>query len=161
MSAKILILCGKIASGKTTYALNYKKEHPAIILSVDEVMLKLYDGCLKDAHNETASRILDYFLTLIPDCLNQNISCILDYGFWTKKERQTLIDKITQLHLPYEMIYVTCKDEERIKRLAKRNQLNLSKQGRQYIIQEDLLRKFDQKFEALDESENYVQIKTD
>ena len=44
---KAILICGKICSGKSTYAARLKKETNAVLLSVDEIMLDLfglYDG---------------------------------------------------------------------------------------------------------------------
>lgn len=148
MSSKVYILCGKIASGKTTYASEViSKKEPCVLLSVDEVMLQLYDGCLKEKHQETVNRILAYFYTLIPQLLKHNISCIIDYGFWTKKERQAIQKDMHTHEFPYEMLYIKTKEEERIQRLIKRNEINRLKEGRQFIIEGTLLEKLDAKFE--------------
>lgn len=145
--AKVYILCGKIASGKTTYAHQIMKQEKAVILSIDDVMLNLYEGCLKEAHDATAWRILNYFMTFIPQCLSLDISCILDYGFWRKEERSQLIKLLEKHHFPYEFIYISCDDAIRKQRLIQRNEENALKDGRQYIIDEVLLSRLDQRFE--------------
>ena len=156
--SRVIVLCGKIASGKTSMAKKIMEQEKAVILSIDDVMLKLYDGCLKEAHNQTASRIVDYFLTLIPDLLRQDISCILDYGFWTKEERKQLIRKLKEKELAYELIYLQVDDEVRKQRLFERNQLNAQKEGRQYIIEGGLLERLDQRFEEPTAEEEFQVI---
>ena len=39
--AKVLLICGKICCGKSTYAKKLKEENNAVILSVDEIMLSI------------------------------------------------------------------------------------------------------------------------
>lgn len=154
MSAKVYILCGKIASGKTTYAKEVIcKQEKAVLLSVDEVMLKMFDACLKDKHNETVEHILDYFCTLIPDLLELGVSCIIDYGFWTKSERKHIVDKMKKHQFPFEMIYIRKEESLRVKHLEKRNEDNRRKDGRQFIIEGKLLEKLDDKFEEIEEDE--------
>ncbi|HOV25823.1 MAG TPA: AAA family ATPase [Pseudobacteroides sp.] len=46
--AKIIIMCGKICSGKSTYSQKLKKEINAVVLSCDELMLSLFDEQLGD-----------------------------------------------------------------------------------------------------------------
>lgn len=41
---KVLIMCGKICSGKSTYAEKLKLENKAVILSVDELTLALFEN---------------------------------------------------------------------------------------------------------------------
>ena len=40
--AKVIMLCGKICSGKSTYANSISKQEKAVILSVDEITLALF-----------------------------------------------------------------------------------------------------------------------
>ena len=58
---KVFILCGKIASGKTTYASKLKSERKAVILSHDDLMLTLFDNCLGDKHDDMINRFSKYF----------------------------------------------------------------------------------------------------
>ena len=41
--ANVFLICGKICSGKSTYAKKLAKTHNAVILSVDEIMLAIFD----------------------------------------------------------------------------------------------------------------------
>ena len=40
--AKVILLCGKICAGKTTYAQKLIRQHNAVYLSIDALMLKLF-----------------------------------------------------------------------------------------------------------------------
>ena len=42
--AKVILLCGKICCGKSSYAGRIRKENCAAVLSVDEIMLLLVKG---------------------------------------------------------------------------------------------------------------------
>ena len=54
--AEVILLCGKIAVGKTTYAAYLQKSRNAVVLSCDELMLSLFDSCLGDKHDATVKR---------------------------------------------------------------------------------------------------------
>lgn len=157
---KVYILCGKIASGKTTYAKEVLCKQ-GILLSVDDVMLNLYDGCLKEQHGKTVERILHYFYTLIPQLLEQGCDCIIDYGFWTKKERMQIQQEMKEHNFPYEMLYLKKSEEVRRLHLKQRNEENKKKSGRQYIIEGELLKQLDLKFEEIGEEENITIIPSD
>ena len=58
--AKVIMTCGKICSGKTTYAEKMRKELSAVILSVDEIMLAIFDSDAGDKHDEYVARIKNY-----------------------------------------------------------------------------------------------------
>lgn len=47
---KIYMLCGKVGSGKSTYAMKLKELHQAMILSCDDLMRSLIDEYLDEWH---------------------------------------------------------------------------------------------------------------
>lgn len=40
--AKVIMVCGKICSGKSTYAECLRKKNNAVLLSIDEIMLAMF-----------------------------------------------------------------------------------------------------------------------
>lgn len=58
--AKVFMMCGKICSGKSTYARKLSKEHNAVILSVDEIILALFGQDAGDKHDEYVARTEEY-----------------------------------------------------------------------------------------------------
>ena len=63
--AKVIMTCGKICSGKTTYAEKMRRELSAVILSVDEIMLAVFGSDAGDKHDEYVKRIKNYLLNNI------------------------------------------------------------------------------------------------
>ena len=43
--AEVIILCGKVAAGKTTYAKQLARSLPSVILSIDDLVVSLRDHC--------------------------------------------------------------------------------------------------------------------
>ena len=54
---KVIMICGKICSGKTTYANKIKSTNHAVILSVDEIMLALFG---QNVDGEYVSKVKSY-----------------------------------------------------------------------------------------------------
>jgi len=54
--AKVILICGKICSGKTTYAKNIMEKNKAVLLSVDEITLTLFGQHLGSEHDEIAKK---------------------------------------------------------------------------------------------------------
>lgn len=50
--AKVFLICGKICSGKSTYAEYLRTENTAVLLSVDEIMLALFGLYAGNKHDE-------------------------------------------------------------------------------------------------------------
>lgn len=149
----VYVVIGKIASGKTTWACKFKEEK-SIVLSHDELMLYLSDNCEgRVAHVERANRISKYFAKVSKDLVDLGISPILDYGFWTKAERNLLKEELSKYGIPYKMIYIKCDEKKRLDRLEKRNQSLANSKQREYIIPPTLRERLDGFFEEPDEDE--------
>ena len=58
--AKVIITCGKVCSGKTTYAKRLCKENGAVLMSVDEVMLTVFGNDVGERHEEITEKIKTY-----------------------------------------------------------------------------------------------------
>lgn len=150
--AKVIILCGKIASGKSFYANKMKEQNNAIILSVDELMLNLSDHCLGNSHDDIANRCEKYFYQLAEQMVQIGLDVIIDFGYWSRKERLDAKSYFNNKNIKNEVHYVKCLEEKRYKQLQNRNELLISKRydglnDRVYIIDDDLRERLDKKFE--------------
>lgn len=149
---KVIILCGKIACGKTYYGKHLKEEMNGVILSVDDLMLALSDNCLGDKHDNIANRCEQYFYKLAKSMISQGINVIIDFGYWKKKERQEARTYFESYNIPVELHYVLIDEDRRLDQLDKRNERlikeSLINQERVYIISEELRISLDDKFET-------------
>ena len=57
-------MCGKICSGKTTFAEQLRKDINGVILSCDEIMLSLFDENLGERHPIVERNCKDYLYTI-------------------------------------------------------------------------------------------------
>lgn len=156
--AKVILLCGRIASGKTTYAQKLKSETPAVVLSADDLMLTLFDACMGERHNDIVARISRYFCSLSEDILAKGLNAVFDFGYWTKKERTEIKQYFAERGLSFELHYVRAPEATRLKRLYARNERLKSSEKREYIIEGELFKKLDARFEepATDEVDVYI-----
>lgn len=149
--AKVIILCGMIASGKTYYANQFKAETGAVILSVDDLLLKLSDSCLGERHDDIAYRCEHYLYGLAGQLTAMGLDVVIDYGYWLKKERDAARQYFRSRNIPMELYYFDASEEIRRKRLEQRNKA-LAEAGEQsgrkaYYIEEELRQRLDLKFE--------------
>lgn len=154
---KVIILCGRIAAGKSYYA-DKLQQNGAVILSADDLMLALFDGCLGERHDEIVLATERYFCTLAPQIAALGGDVVLDYGHWSRRLRDEVRAHCTAAGLACELHYITADDATRKARLAARNAQNAARPGRQYIIGEDLLARLDAKFEEPEEQEIDVRV---
>ena len=88
--AKVIMTCGKICCGKTTYARKLEEELGAVVLSIDEVMLALFPDGAGEMHDAYALRTEQYLLSLSLKILESGTDVILDWGLWTRAQRDRL-----------------------------------------------------------------------
>ena len=116
---KLFLLCGKPGSGKTTLAKSLKEKYGLIHFSADDFMLKLF-GEIEDRKlfDEKLRVTKDLIYQICDDVLVDN-NVVLDFGFWTKVEREEIKERFKN----YEVIIVYLKlDEDKIfKQIEKRN----------------------------------------
>lgn len=145
---KAILTCGKVCSGKTTLAKKLKAERNAVILSCDELMLSLFDEQLGEKHNETVRKSEEYLLKKSLEILECGIDVILDWGFWTKSERQQVGDFYNSHGFDIEWHFVNVPDEQQKRNILKRNS---QRDENTYFISDEMAEKFNSVFENPDE----------
>ena len=142
----ITILCGRVAAGKTALARQLRAKG-AIVLSCDELMLTLFDGCLGPRHDETALRCLTYQFSVAAQLAEQGVDAVLDYGFWLRAERDAARAYFSSRGLAARLLVVQAAEPTRLARLSRRNEGLRHAAERVYLIEGELLGRMDAKFE--------------
>ena len=150
---KVLIMCGKICSGKSTYAEKLKLENKAVILSVDELTLALFENQAGEKLDFYVEKLKEYFLKKLLDIVEAGADVILDWGFWTKKERDYAREFYDSRNISYQFYYMNVGIDEWKKRILKRNQEIKREQLEAYPIDKGLLSKVEKMFEEPDRKE--------
>ena len=145
--AKVYILCGKICSGKSTYSQQLRKDKKAVILSVDDITLTLLGQNGGDTLDVFVEKLEHYFFQKSVEIVETGINVVLDWGFWTKTERDFAKQFYGSRGIEYEFHYISINDEEWYRRLEKRNKDVLEKKSDAYYVDEGLAEKFKSIFE--------------
>ena len=145
--AKVYILCGKICSGKSTYSQKLRKDKKAVILSVDDITLTLLGQNGGDTLDVYVEKLEQYFFQKSVEIVETGINVILEWGFWTKTERDFAKEFYSSRGIEYEFYYISISDEEWYRRLDKRNKDVLEKKSDAYYVDEGLAQKFKSIFE--------------
>jgi predicted kinase len=157
-SPTVHLLYGGLGAGKTTFAKQLERDLPALRLTHDEWMRHLYgeDPPLElfPIYNQRISELLD---TLWPRCLELGVSVILDFGFWSRLERDAIRAKVAELGFCHKLYALECPEEVRWQRVEQRNQ----NQGPDslYIARETFL-SLGQRLEPLEGDEEYARVDT-
>lgn len=151
--AKVILVCGKICCGKSTYSKQLCTENKAVLLSVDEIMLALFGLYAGDKHDEYVDRTKKYLLDKSVEIMETGISVILDWGFWKKDERLYVKNFYSSKNMEHEFHYIDISDEVWKTRLEKRNHAVSAGEANAYIVDDNLAAKFDTMFEMPDREE--------
>ena len=76
--AKVILICGKICSGKSTYAEQLRVQNHAVLLSTDEITLALFGQHCGDKHDEYVERTEKYLLNKSLELIKSNIDVVLE-----------------------------------------------------------------------------------
>ena len=164
--AKIIMICGKICSGKSTYSEKLKNEINAVVLSCDELMLTLFDELmltlfdeqLGDKHDDIVKKCSTYLYDLAQEIIHANTNVILDWGSWTKEGRKNTIEFFKSKNIEVEMHYIKVDEKTWIAQIEKRNLLVQDGKTKAYYVDENIMEKSEKIFEEPCNDEEYFLI---
>ncbi len=148
--AKPILICGRICCGKTTYARRLIEQRSAVLLSCDEITLALFGQYIGEKHDEIVESTERYLFGKSLEILETGIDVILDFGFWTRTERdQATAFYKTHGYVP-EWHYIDVADEVWRRGIQKRNG---GMTNDDYFVDDNLAEKFLGMFEKPEKSE--------
>jgi predicted kinase len=149
------LIHGYLGAGKTTFARQLERDIPAIRFSHDEWMVRLCGD------NPPVERFADYYRRVYeqieeiwPRCLKFGVDVVLDFGFWSRDERDATREKISALGAVARLCRLSCPEDEAWRRIEQRN-TNL--QG-SFLIDRNSFEAFKTRFEPLDADEPRIEI---
>lgn len=157
--AKVILICGKICSGKSTYAEQMRVKNNAALLSVDEIMLALFGQYVGDKHDEYCENLQNYLFNKSLELIEAGVNVILDWGFWQKDEREYAKGFYKSRNIECELHYIDVCDETWRERLNKRNGGVEAGEVSAYFVDDNLAKKFDSIFEAPSKDEIDVWVR--
>ena len=116
------LLCGKMASGKSTLAKHLVSGSAGVLLSEDEWLSRLYPGVIVDlpSYIEHSRRLKSVLQHHVVSLLRQDLTLVLDFPANTVMQRAWLVDIAKQAQVTCTLHYLDCSDELCIARLKVR-----------------------------------------
>ena len=146
---KAILICGKICSGKTYYARQIQKKYNAVILSTDEATYDLIDNEQGEFYNIFAQRVNCYLRKKSVEIVHAGANVILDWGFWTSKDRTEISEYFQSNNVSYEWHYIDVDDKTWHQNINQRNaEIEAGNGGSNFYVDEGLLNKVLSLFEA-------------
>lgn len=112
------LICGLPGSGKTTLAKRLEHDIPALRLAPDEWMARI----VGDGYDEEKRSVVEQVLwEIAARALSLGIDVILEFGFWSRRERDDFRSRAAALGSDTELHYLDVPRDELLRRLALRN----------------------------------------
>ncbi|MBN1617259.1 MAG: ATP-binding protein [Spirochaetales bacterium] len=154
--AEVVLCCGKVCSGKSTFTRILEKEYGFYAFSVDEWMLQLYDETEDRAIfesnlrrcTELIYRVSEHILTKRRD---NNIA--LDFGFWKKEDRKTVVRRFDAQGFAVSVVYFPIALSQQVSFMNKRQSVAGM---RHYTFDDITIETLNAYFEEPDSDETYL-----
>jgi len=122
--AVVYLLCGFVGSGKSTYARKLEGKG-AVRLSIDEAVFEAHGrhgvDYPEDRYPEYSSEALELLDRRLRDLVAEGRSVVLDYGLWSKADRDHYKAIADTLGARWELLYFEASDDLLKARLSARN----------------------------------------
>jgi predicted kinase len=123
------LMVGLPGSGKTTLARQLETRYSALRLTVDEWHVRLFGNDVRDdsddadfaAHNARHAAIEALLWETAARVLVLGDDVILDFGFWTRSERDQFRAKARDLGVGFRIHFVDVSDQVLLERIRTRN----------------------------------------
>lgn len=111
-SAKLIFLCGKMASGKSTLARELARREKAVLLVQDEFLDRLFPGEITDIPGfvKYSSRLKNALGPHACALLSRGISVVLDFPGNTKTQRAWFRELFERANAEHELHFVDAPD---------------------------------------------------
>lgn len=145
---KVIVVCGKICSGKSYYSNSIKDSLNAVIISPDEATYELINNEQGEFYNVFSERLNRYLTKKVGEIAQAGANVIFERGLWTKKSRKEIKEYYQNKGIDCEVHYVFIDDETWKQNIAERNKrISDGNGGCDFYLDEGLLKKLESKWE--------------
>lgn len=142
--AKVILVCGKICSGKSYYSNVIKDSLNAVVISPDEATYDLINNEQGEFYDVFSKRLNKYLTKKVAEIVDAGANVIFERGLWTKEDREKTVKYYKDKNIECELHYVRVDDETWKKNIAERNsEIENGKDGSNFYLDEGLMRKLE------------------
>ena len=141
------LIIGRLCCGKSTLSRRLCAEKGAALISCDALMQAIFPEPLGERYELYADRCKAYLYRQARDLAEKGMPVVMDFGFWRRSDRERAAEVFAGL--PVTWYWVNPPEEEWRRRVEQRNAAVLA--GRapgEYLVDEGLMRKLTERFEA-------------
>ena len=153
----LYLVCGKIASGKTTLARALADRHGAAIISEDALMTALYPDEIKtlEDYRRRARRLESAIASPVADILASGASVVLDFHANTRQRRDWMRTILDAAGADHELHFLDAPDALCRRRLRARNAAG----AHEYAVSDEIFDQFTAHFSVPDADEGWTLVR--
>ncbi len=130
MTSTVYLLCGLPGAGKTTRAKELEADGKGVLLNADSWVCHLYpDDAEAAARDERKGLVEQVQWELVERLVGDGISVILDWGVWTRAERDRYRKRARDLGAEVRTVFVDAPIETLHERVADKNRETIEEMG--------------------------------
>jgi predicted kinase len=153
--AIVHLIHGYLGVGKTTFAKRLERELPAIRFTHDEWMVRLYgDDPPQEMYADYFKRVYDLIGALWLRCVALGNDVVLDFGFWSRAERDRMRAAVAAAGAECTLYDVRCPEAEAWARIERRN----AEPGPRLFIARNTFDVLKARFEPLEDDEARITV---
>lgn len=150
------LIMGFVGSGKSTYAKKLELETNAFRITKDEWLIRIVgNDPTVSGFEDLDARVTDLSMDIALQLLKSGMDIIIDDGFWIRRQRDEIRERIRNMGAKYELHYVKCSKSLMKKRIHQRNK-TLGKDT--FFVSEEVFDKYWKYFDDIEEDEEYILI---
>lgn len=160
--AKVILICGKICSGKTYYSNMIKDKYNAVIISSDEATYELINNEQGEFYNIFSERLNKYLTKKVGEIVKLGANVIFERGLWTKEDRINTKKYYKEKNIECEIHYIYVDNETWKKNIAERNKrVQEGRGGSDFYLDEGLMKKLESMWEEPTDNEYDILYKVE
>ncbi|HET7718299.1 MAG TPA: AAA family ATPase, partial [Bauldia sp.] len=149
---------GYIGAGKTTFSRRLERQVSAVRFTHDEWMRRLYgEDPPEQQFVELAQRVSSLMEEVWRRCLDVGVDVVLDFGFWSRAERDLIRSAVTGLGADFKLYRLNCPDSVAWKRIEARN----AAADKGIYIAANTFAVLKSRFQPLDDDEVRIEVQQD
>jgi len=150
------LLHGFLGSGKTTLAKRLEKEQDALRFTHDEWMVRFYgNDPPPDVFPDYARRVFSQMEEIWARCLALKLNVILDFGFWSRAERDRVRGMVAGYGGTVVLYSLSCPEDLAWTRIEQRNH-----QPGNLCISKNTFHLLKERFQPLDPAEERIVVQS-